>query len=258
MVVLAVGDICSNNGLAFFETKLPALKNLYGVDFVVANGENSAPGGTGVTKDSIDRIFSAGADVITTGNHAFHAQGYENLFENTRGLIRPLNFSRGTPGSGFYLFDLGYCTIAVVNLIGRAFMQINADNYYSAMDDFLKTIETPNIIVDFHAETTSEKIAFARYYDGKASFIFGTHTHVATADETVFPNETAYITDLGMTGPIESVIGVEIDAAVKRQRDSVPVRFTQAKGPSMLSGAIAEIDHKTGRAVSIERISILD
>ena len=256
MVVLAVGDICAEGGVSFLEKKLQTLRKYYGVDMVVANGENSAPGGMGVTAESIRRIFTAGVDVITTGNHAFDMQGYENLFENTRALVRPGNLGRGVPGEGTYLFDMGRFRVLVVSLLGSAFVRMSSTNFYDAMDDILKQADTPVILVDFHAEYTSEKIAFARNFDGKVSLVFGTHTHVMTADERIFPKGTAYITDLGMTGPVDSVIGVDIKRAIQKQRFAVPVRITPASGPSSLSGVIAEIDHKTGKALTIERITV--
>lgn len=256
MIVLAIGDVCADSGVSFLESKLPTLKKYYGVDMTVVNGENSAPGGTGITNDSVHRIFAAGADVITTGNHAFDMQGYENLYENTEALIRPYNLGKGVPGKGTYLFDMGRVRVLVVNLMARSFMNMQPENYYNAMEEILKTAETPVVIVDFHGETTSEKIAFARNFDGKASLIYGTHTHVQTADDRVFPGGTAYITDAGMTGPKDSVLGVDIERAIKKQRFSVPIRFMPAAGPAMLNGVLSEIDEKTGRAKSIERVSV--
>lgn len=256
MIVMTVGDVCAEGGVKFLEQKLPVLKKYYGVDMTVVNGENSAPGGIGITGAGIRRIFAAGADVITTGNHAFDMQGYENLYENTEALIRPYNLGRGIPGRGTYLFDMGRARVLVINLVARSFMNMQPENYFNAMEEILKETETPIVIVDFHGETTGEKIAFARNFDGKASLIYGTHTHVQTADERVFPNGTAYITDVGMTGPRDSVIGVDIERAIKKQRFSVPIRFVPAEGPNMLNGVFAEVDEKTGRARSIERISV--
>ena len=258
ITVLAIGDVCAENGVAFIERKLPAFKRFCGADLVIANGENSAPGGVGVTADSAGRIFTAGADVITTGNHAFDTQGFEKLYENTRALIRPLNLGKGVPGRGSYIHDMGRCRVLVANIVGRSYLGVPSTNYFDAMDELLESADTPVVIVDFHAEFTGEKVAFARCFDSRASFIFGTHTHVATADETIFPGGTAYMTDIGMTGSIESVIGVDIDRAVRRQRFAFPTRIIPAGGPSMLSGAVVEIDEKTGRAHSIERIAVRD
>ncbi len=258
MILLAIGDICAENGISFLESKLPSLKRQYGADMVIANGENSAPGGVGITVDSIHRIFGCGVDVITTGNHSFDMQGYENLYENTEALIRPCNLGKGIPGKGVYTFDMGRDRVLVANFMGNAFIRNQTENCYDVMDKVLMEADTPIIVVDFHAESTSEKIAFARNYDGRASLIFGTHTHVATADETIFPNGTAYVTDIGMTGAKESVIGVEIEGSIKKQRYSLPIRFIPAKGPSVLTGIVSNIDSKTGKALSIERISLSD
>ena len=256
MVVFAVGDICGNEGIAFLERKLPVIKKLYSINMVVANAENSAPGGTGVTNEGISHIFSAGADVITTGNHAFNMSGYENLFDNTPFLLRPYNLGKGVPGAGISVFDMGYCRALVVNILGNAFMPLHPTNFFDAMDDILSDADTKIIIVDFHAEASAEKIAFARCFDGRVSLVFGTHTHVATSDETVFPQGTAYITDIGMTGPFNSVIGIDIKQAIKKQRFSVPSRLTPADGPCSLSGVLTEINEKTGKALSIERLLI--
>ena len=256
MVVLAIGDICGETGIEFLSIKLPLLRKLYGVDLVIANGENSAPNGVGITVSSVADILSSGVDIVTTGNHCFSSAGYENLFENTYGLLRPYNLGRGLPGKGYMVYDKGRYQLLVVNLMGISFMGINSTNFYDAMDEILETASTNIVIVDFHAEYTSEKIAFARNFDGKLSLVFGTHTHVPTADETIFPSGTAYITDIGMTGAKESVIGVEIFKAIKRQRYAAPIRLAPAKGSAILSGILVDIDEKTGKAKAIERLQI--
>lgn len=256
MVVFAVGDICGEEGIAFVERKLPAVRRMYGVDMIIANAENCAKGGKGITKDGADRIFSAGVDVITTGNHAFNIQGYENLFDSVPALIRPYNLGKGIPGAGSFVFDMGRCRVLVVNLMGRAFMPLNSTDYFDAMDDILISADTPVIIVDFHAEATAEKLAFARCFDGRASLVFGTHTHVPTADETILPGGTGYITDIGMTGPVDSVIGIDTGKAISKQRFAVPVRLVPALGFSAMSGILSEIDNKTGKALSIERLAV--
>jgi len=258
ITVLAVGDICGESGLSFFERKLSTLKKYCGADMVIANGENIAPGGTGVTEDGIHRIFTAGADVITTGNHAFEVRGFENIYDNTKALLRPMNLGKGVPGCGMCIHDMGRCRVLVVNLVGRALPGMASTNFFDTMDDIINVADTPLIIVDFHAEFTAEKIAFARCFDGRVSLVFGTHTHVATADETILPGGTAYITDIGMTGPTESVIGARIDSAIRKQRFPVPARIIPADGPCELSGVVAEIDEKTGKARSIERMVVKD
>ena len=258
MVVLAIGDICAENGLSFLEKKLPLLRKLYSVELTIANGENSAPGGLGINASGAARIFSSGVDIITMGNHSFFTRGYENMYSSTYGLLRPYNLGKGIPGVGSIVYDKGRFSVLIVNLMGYAYMNLPVTNCYDAMDEILAGAGTKIVIVDFHAEYTSEKIAFARNYDGKASLIFGTHTHVQTADERIFPGGTAYITDIGMTGAKESVIGVDISLAIRRQRYAVPTRLTPAVGESILTGILVDIDEVTGRAKSIERISIED
>lgn len=256
MVVLAIGDICANNGIIFLKQKLPSLRKLYGVDLVIANGENSASSGVGITAASAESIFFSSVDVITTGNHAFNSNGYEDLFENTYSLLRPYNLSKGVPGIGSFVYDKGRFQILIVNLLGISFMGIAATNFYDAMDEILRETSHSIIIVDFHAEFTSEKIAFARNYDGKVSFIFGTHTHVQTADETILAGGTAYITDIGMTGAKDSVIGIDTKRAIQRQRYPLPIRLAPAIGPSILNGVLVEIDENTGKSKAIERLQV--
>ncbi|MCL1830243.1 MAG: YmdB family metallophosphoesterase [Oscillospiraceae bacterium] len=256
MVILAIGDICADNGVNFLRQKLPHLRKLYDVDLVLANGENSATSGIGINEATANRIFTSGVDIITTGNHAFNSTDYLNLYENTYGLLRPYNLGKGIPGQGNMVYDKGRYQVQVVNLLGCSYMSMAATNFYDAMDEILTDSTTPIIIVDFHAEYTSEKIAFARSFDGQLSMVYGTHTHVQTADECILPNGTAYITDIGMTGAKESVIGVDIQKAIERQRYATPTRMTPAKGPSMLQGVLAEIDEKSGIAVKIQRLQI--
>jgi len=256
MVIFAIGDICADSGITFLRQKLPSLRKLYDVDLVIANGENSAANGVGITSSSAESIFTSGVDIITTGNHAFASNGYENLFDNTYGLLRPYNLGKGVPGVGSMIYDKGRYQILIVNLIGISYMNISGTNFYDAMDELLKEATTNIIIVDFHAEYTSEKVAFARNFDGKISLVFGTHTHVQTADDTIFPEGTAYITDLGMTGTKESIIGVDILKAIQKQRYATPTRLAPAKGPAFLCGVLAEIDDSTGKAKAIRRIQI--
>ena len=256
MVILAIGDICADSGIAIVKDKLPLLRKLYDVDLAIANGENSAAGGVGITVSSIQSIMSSGVDIVTTGNHSFTNQGYENLYENTYGLLRPYNLGKGVPGKGYMLYDKGRYQVLVVNMLGIQYMNTASTNFYDAMDEILEKENADVVVVDFHAEYTSEKIAFARNYDGMISLVFGTHTHVQTADETIFPNGTAFISDLGMTGVKESVIGVDIKKAIDRQRYAVPIRLAPAKGPSMISGILVEIDEKTKQAKAIERLCV--
>lgn len=255
MRIVAIGDIVGSPGLNFYCEHIASVKNRYAADFVIVNGENSAYSGCGINAKTAHGILSAGADVITTGNHAFRSRDYLEVFENEKSLIRPLNFDRSVAGRGVAKFEVGHRTVAVINLIGLSFMETQ-NSYYGAFDEVYPTLGTNFVIVDFHAEATAEKIAFARYVDGRASVVFGTHTHVQTADETIFSGGTGYITDIGMTGPIESVLGVSIQNSIDRQRLRVPVVFTVADGDCAMCGAFFELDDKSGRCVGIERFRV--
>ncbi len=252
MVIFAVGDVVSHIGCEFLREKLPAFKKVKGIDFCIANGENSAVG-NGITPHSARYLFDSGVDFITTGNHALRKPEIFEYFDNERFILRPANFHRETPGRGYALVDMGFTEICVINLMGNVYME-NCDNPFDTVDRILKKVPNKIKIVDFHAEATAEKIAMGRYLDGKVSAVFGTHTHVMTNDATVLPEGTGYITDLGMTGPVNSVLGVNIESATKRLRTGIPTRFTTAEGECMLNGCIFEIDNKTGKCLSVEPI----
>ncbi|NLL91437.1 MAG: YmdB family metallophosphoesterase [Ruminococcaceae bacterium] len=257
MVVLAIGDIVGDNGVNFLMDKLPSVKKFYGADMTIVNAENSAPSGRGVTSASISKVFSAGADIITTGNHAFDSSGYEKIFDETSCLLRPANLAKGIPGRGYDFIDLAGMRVLVLNLLGMHLMGTWSSNIYEYTDSVLSKYPDIPIIVDLHAESTAEKIAYAKHYDGKLSFVFGTHTHVLTADERILPLGTAFITDIGMTGPIDSVIGVNAELAAKKQRYGIPIRFFVEDGPSALTGAVVEIDRHSKSAINIERIRVV-
>ena len=261
--VLFIGDIVGQPGRNAVGKLLPGLRERHALDFVIANGENSA-GGNGITPKTADEIFSAGVDVITTGDHLWDQKEVTTLLEGEKRFLRPLNYPPGTPGQGSAVFEIqnpesktrNAVRIAVLNLQGRTFMPALENPFLSGREEVERLRRRTNIIfVDFHAEATSEKIAFARMLDGQVSAVVGTHTHVQTADEQIFPGGTAYLTDAGFTGPHESVLGREIEPVIKRFLTSQPQRFEVAKERVLLQGALIEIDESSGKAVKIQRVS---
>lgn len=252
MRLMFIGDVVGGTGCEFLASKMHYLKRKYNVDITVVNGENSATG-NGITGASCEFLTSIGADVITTGNHAFKRRESLDIFDEVEHLVRPINYPEGVIGKGVYVLDLGRYQVAVINLIGVVYMQ-PLGNPFFAMDKILSELDTKNIFVDVHAEATAEKKALGYYLDGKVTAVLGTHTHVQTADEKILPNGTAYITDAGMTGPEESVLGVQKEPAIEKQRFGVPVRFVEADTPCFVCGVVVEFDEKTGKAISIERI----
>lgn len=251
MKLMFIGDVVGATGCEFLGSKIRSLKQKYNVDITVINGENSATG-NGITAVSCEYLTRIGADVITTGNHAFKRRESLAIFDEVEHLVRPCNYPEGVMGKGYYILDLGRTQVAVVNLMGVVYME-PLGNPYEAMDRVLSEIGTNNIFVDIHAEATAEKKALGYYLDGRVTAVLGTHTHVQTADETVLSGGTAYITDVGMTGPEESVLGVDKAPAIEKQRFNVPVRFVEADTPCMINGVVVEFDEKTGRALKIER-----
>lgn len=252
--ILFIGDVVGKAGCDFLAEKLRMIKSQYDIDITVVNGENSAQG-NGITKYSADSILNAGADVITTGNHAFRRKESLDIFENDV-IIRPANYPEGgCIGKGVCILDMGTYSAAVVNLSGTVYLD-PLDNPFTVIDNILKELDTPNIFVDFHAEATSEKKAMGYHLEGRVTGVFGTHTHVQTADECILGGHTAYITDLGMTGPERSCLGVEIQPAVDRLRFRMPVRFKEADGACFICGIVAAFDEKIGKTHKIERIII--
>jgi 2',3'-cyclic-nucleotide 2'-phosphodiesterase len=259
--LLFIGDIVGEPGRRAVKTLVPALRQNHRLDFVIANGENSA-GGNGITPRIADEIYASGVDVITSGDHLWDQKEVVHLLANESRFLRPLNYPPETPGrgSGVFTFPDGagkLVKIGVMNIQGRTFMQPPLDNPFPTGRDAVKLLraQTNLIFVDFHAEATSEKIAFARFLDGQVSAVVGTHTHVQTADEQIFPGGTAYLSDAGFTGPHESVLGREIEPVIQRFLTSVPQRFEVAKERVLLHGVVIELDAATGRAIKIERIS---
>jgi 2',3'-cyclic-nucleotide 2'-phosphodiesterase len=262
VTILFIGDIVGEPGRKAVKTLLPVLRERLGVDFVIANGENSA-GGSGITPKTADEIFSAGVDVITSGDHLWDQKEVLALLANESRFLRPMNYPPEVPGRGGGVFELkssrvkSPCLVAVLNFQGRAFMQSQLENpFVLALSEVRKLREQAKIIfVDFHAEATSEKIAFGRMLDGQASAVIGTHTHVQTADEQIFPGGTAYLSDAGFTGPHESVLGREIGPVIKRFLTAMPQRFEVARERARFQGALINVDESTGMALNIQRVS---
>ena len=256
MNLLMLGDVVGAGGCAAVGKMLPQLKQKYKADFVIVNGENSAVG-NGILPNSAKQLFDFGADVITTGNHVFRRREIFDLLDNEdSAIIRPANYTSDAPGRGVYIADKLRYKIAVVNMMGTSQLEPLANPFFM-MDDLLKSIDANIIILDFHAETTSEKRALGFYLDGRVSLVAGTHTHVQTADEQILPNGTGYITDLGMCGPMQSVLGVKPEQVIYRFKTALPTRFENAEGEQLINGVFAQINEKTGQTTNIERISLL-
>ena len=256
MVILCIGDVVSKEGCSFLTQKLSGIKKFYGCDICIVNGENSAVG-NGVTRKSLEQLVIAGADVVTSGNHAFKRRDALELFDECEYLLRPYNYHPSLPGHGFLLYDLGYASVLIANLAGNTFMDRCGDPF-SAADEILSKIpDSVKVrIFDIHAEVTSEKTALALYLDGRASVLFGTHTHVQTADEQVYPKGLGYITDVGMVGPIFSVLGLDPQGITRKLITGMPERFEVSQNPVELCGAIFEVDEKTGLCMGVQRLSI--
>ncbi len=254
--VLAVGDVVSMAGCEKLRAQLPGLKREKNIDACIVNGENAAVG-NGMTAFSCEHIFTSGADIITGGNHTFRRKEFYQTLEDSCSIIRPANYSSECPGNSYAVIDKGFVRIGVVNLLGTVYME-NVRNPFESIDEVLKELEKEVniIIVDIHAEATAEKKALGFYLDGRVSAVFGTHTHVQTADEQILPCGTGYITDVGMTGPSISVIGVKPELAIEKMRTNLPVRFENPDGDSLLQGVIFEIDRASGKTLSVERISL--
>jgi len=250
VLILVVGDIVGSPGRQAVNKLLPDLRREYGLDLVVANAENAA-GGLGLTAAMARELLDAGADVLTSGNHIWAKKEIIPYLNGAMPILRPLNYPPGVPGRGYIVTG----QVMVVNLMGRTFMG-DYDCPFRAMDQLLAETKPkpPVIIVDFHAEATSEKVAMGRYLDGRVSAVLGTHTHVGTIDAQLFSQGTAYVTDIGMTGPVDSVIGNDVEAVMQRFLTQMPHRLPVAKGKTMLNGIMVRVADDSGRAVSIERI----
>jgi metallophosphoesterase (TIGR00282 family) len=257
--ILFLGDIVGEPGRKAVIEQLPILKQAEALDFIIVNGENSA-GGKGITPKIAIDLLRAGAAVITTGDHVWDQQEIVDYFPTEPRLLRPLNYPDGTPGNGSVVLETAKGRVAVMQVQGRSFIQPPLENPYLAAENEAERLRADGvgpIIVDFHAETTSEKIAMGRMLDGKVSAVLGTHTHVQTADESIFPGGTGYLTDAGMCGPEESVLGRNIESVVWRFKSGMPTRFPIAKGPVRLCGAIIDVNVGNGSCTAIKRVSIL-
>ena len=254
--VLAVGDVCAASGVAYLGQKLRGLKKLYGVDLCVVNGENACV--VGITPRQAEEIFDAGADVITLGNHAFHRREIADYLDDNPYILRPANLSPLYSGKGLGVYDTRAGAVAVINLIGRCNMDFGPDNPFLLAEKLLRQVQTRLILVDFHAEATSEKLAFGYWADGRVSAVWGTHTHVPTADEMILPKGTGYVTDLGMTGPAVSVLGVRPEQSISLFRGGSRSRFEPAPGPCKLEAALFTLDTATGLCTGVERVMIHD
>mgnify|MGYP002543360757 CR=1 FL=1 len=254
MNILCIGDVVGRLGAEMVKSQLPYLKQDYNIQFVVANGENATTG-NGINQQRLELLLDAGVDVVTMGNHTFSKKAILELFQQNYPIIRPANYPQGTPGNGWIVRTCQGRKIAVINLIGRTFMN-PVDCPFQQMEHILQELEADIILVDFHAEATSEKAAMAWYLDGKVQLVFGTHTHVQTADEQILPAGTAFITDIGMTGPYHSILGVDKDIAIYRFTHVVPKRYELADSLPQLCGIVLEIDDDTHRAKGIKRLQI--
>ena len=257
MKVLFLGDVVGCSGCKFVAKHLKSLKKMYGVDACIINGENSAEG-NGITPDSAKMLFDAGADVITTGNHVLKRREIYPVLDREDGIIRPANYHESAPGCGVYVLDQLRWQLCVINLQGQAGMELSPVNPFHKIDEILKTVKTKNILVDFHAEMTSEKKAMGYYLDGRVSAVVGTHTHVQTADERILPGSTAYITDAGMCGGKNSVVGVKKEIILEKFITNLPVRFEYDHGEMEMNGVLITIDQSTGKAQEIQRICVSD
>src|SRR5947209_18766044 len=253
--VLFVGGVVGEPGRSAVIARLPELKSRHALDFVVVNGENAA-GGRGITGKITIELLRGGVSVITSGDHIWDQKEILSFIDTEPRLLRPVKYPDGTPGAGSIVLETAKGKIGVINVQARTFMQPILDNPFRAIEAAVAKIrtETPNIIVDAHGETTSEKIALGRFLDGKVSAVIGTHTHVQTADEQIFPGGTAFLCDAGMCGPINSILGRAIDPILKRFISNLPASFPVAAGEVRLRGALIDIDEKTGRASRIVRV----
>ena len=252
--VLCVGDVVGNPGLNEIRRNLRKLIRKTNADFTIVNGENAAV--VGITPDQAEDIFDAGADVITLGNHSFQKREIVPYMEDNRRILRPYNYAPQAPGEGVGIYETKVGPIAVIDLIGRVNMDYTPDNPFLLVEKAMKNIKTKIILVEIHAEATSEKLAMGYMLDGKVSALWGTHTHVPTADTQILPNGTGYVTDLGMTGPKHSVLGIRPDLSINRFRGDLPERYRWAEGETKMEAVLFTIDSQSGRCTAAERVSL--
>ena len=254
--VLCVGDVVGGPGMERIRRSLRRLKNSLGADFVIVNGENASV--VGITPDQAEDILDAGADVITLGNHSFGKREIVHYMEDTARILRPANYAPQAPGRGWAVYESRFGDVAVIDLIGRCAMDYTPDNPFLLAEKLLKKITARIILVEIHAEATSEKLAMGYMLDGRVSAVWGTHTHVPTADARVLPKGTGYVTDLGMTGPRESVLGIRPDLSIAKFRGDLTERYRWADGPTKLEGVLFTLDASTGKCLRAERIDQWD
>ena len=256
MRILAVGDLVGEIGVKKTKEIINDLKKKEKIDFIIANAENSADG-MGITEKIFKELLSMGIDVITMGNHTWGKKDIFNFIDNKQ-LLVPANYSKGVLGNRYGIYSCKNKKIAVINLIGRVSLNVLSDNPFTTVNEIIEKIknDVDIIIVDFHAEATAEKIAMGYYLDGKVNVVYGTHTHVQTADEQILENNTAYITDIGMTGPKRSVIGMNVEVSIKRFETSLPERYKVAEGEAMFNGCIFDINDENCRTMNITRIKL--
>ncbi len=256
MKILAVGDLVGNIGLKKFEKEYKELKEKENIDFCIVNAENVADG-MGITEKAFKNLLDLNVDCITMGNHTWGKKDIFGFIDNQK-LIRPANYTENNPGRGYQIFDCKDKKIAVINLIGRVSMNVLSENPFIVAEKLVEKLklQVDIIIIDFHAEATAEKLALGYFLDGKVNIIFGTHTHVQTADETIMKHGTAYITDIGMTGPKESVIGMDKEASIKRFLTSLPERYKTAEGEAKMNGCIFEINDDNCQVMTIKRLNL--
>lgn len=254
--VLAVGDVVGTPGLERIRHSLRYLKRTTGADLVIVNGENAS--GVGLTPNQAEDILDAGADLITLGNHSFSRREIVSYLDDCPQILRPANYAPQTPGKGWTVLDTKCGAVAVINLIGRCGMDYGPDNPFLLVEKILKEVDTKLVLIDFHAEATSEKLAMGHMLDGKISALWGTHTHVPTADACVLPKGTGYVTDLGMTGPKHSVLGVRPQQSIQKFRGDLTSRYQWADGPTKLEAVLFTIDGNTGLCIQAERVDLND
>ena len=254
--VLAVGDVVGNPGMDRVRRSLRYLKRKTGADFVVVNGENAAV--VGMTPAQAEEIFDAGADVITMGNHTFAKREIADYMEDTSRVLRPANYAPQVPGRGYGIYDSKAGPVAVIDLQGRVNMDYTPDNPFLMVEKILKGIDTKLVFVELHAEATSEKLAMGYMLDGRVSALWGTHTHVPTADAQVLPKGTGYVSDLGMTGPRHSVLGIRPELSIAKFRGDLPERYRWADGPTKMEAVLFTIDTDTGLCKTAERVDVYD
>lgn len=255
MNILCIGDIVGRPGREALARELPGLRKTHAIDFVVVNGENAA-GGSGILPKYADEMFGLGVDAITLGDHVWDKPEINPYLDENPRMVRPANFPAGAPGVGYRIVQShNGVKVGIINLLGRSFMRYNVDCPFRTVDTILKELTGVSVIIlDMHAETTSEKVAMGHYVNGRASIVFGTHTHIQTADEKILSNGTAYITDLGMSGPYDSVIGQDKERIIKRFLTSLPQKFEVAQSLATICGVVVSVDDNQGRADKIVRI----